>query len=48
MSLALLIGAFIPWVITPLLMLGGAFFYFERVERILHNLEVRKRKEDPA
>ncbi len=31
--LALLISAFIPWAITPLLMLGGAFLCFEGVEK---------------
>ncbi|SUG47215.1 integral membrane protein [Salmonella enterica subsp. arizonae] len=34
--LALLISAFIPWAITPLLMLGGAFLCFEGVEKVLH------------
>lgn len=46
--LALLISAFIPWAITPLLMLGGAFLCFEGVEKVLHSLEARKHKEDPA
>ena len=32
---ALLISAFVPWLITPLLMLGGAFLCFEGVEKIL-------------
>ena len=45
--LALLISAFIPWAITPLLMLGGAFLCFEGVEKVLHSLEARKHKEDP-
>lgn len=27
--LALIISAFIPWAITPLLMIGGAFLCFE-------------------
>ncbi len=46
--LALLISAFIPWAITPLLMIGGAFLCFEGVEKVLHTLESRKQKEDPA
>jgi predicted DNA repair protein MutK len=33
---ALAISAFIPWLITPLLMLGGGFLCFEGVEKILH------------
>ena len=46
--LALLISAFIPWAITPLLMVGGAFLCFEVVEKVLHSLEARKHKEDPV
>lgn len=45
--LALLICAFIPWAITPLLMVGGAFLCFEGVEKVLHSLQARKHKEDP-
>ncbi len=45
--LALLISAFIPWAITPLLMFGGAFLCFEGVEKVLHSLQARKHKEDP-
>jgi len=45
--LALLISAFLPWAITPLLMLGGAFLCFEGVEKVLHTLHSRKHKEDP-
>ena len=33
---ALAISAFIPWLITPLLMLGGAFLCFEGFEKISH------------
>jgi len=33
---ALLLSAFIPWIITPLLMLGGAFLCFEGFEKIAH------------
>lgn len=33
---ALLISAVAPWLITPLLMLGGAFLCFEGAEKILH------------
>lgn len=35
---ALLISAFIPWLITPLLMLGGAFLCFEGFEKVWHKL----------
>ncbi len=34
--LALLISAFAPWLITPLLMAGGLFLCFEGVEKLLH------------
>ena len=33
---ALLISAFIPWLITPLLMLGGAFLCYEGFEKLAH------------
>ena len=33
---ALLISAFIPWLITPLLMCGGAFLCYEGFEKLAH------------
>lgn len=33
---ALLLGAFAPWAITPMLMLGGAYLCYEAAEKILH------------
>ncbi|SMC29301.1 hypothetical protein SAMN02745857_03749 [Andreprevotia lacus DSM 23236] len=33
---ALLISAFIPWAITPLLMVGGAYLCFEGFEKLWH------------
>lgn len=33
---ALLISAFLPWLITPLLMLGGAYLCYEGVEKLAH------------
>jgi predicted DNA repair protein MutK len=33
---ALAISALLPWAITPLLMIGGAFLCFEGVEKLLH------------
>ncbi len=33
---ALAIGAFVPWLVTPLLMLGGAFLCFEGFEKLAH------------
>lgn len=35
---ALLLGALLPWAITPLLMLGGAYLCYEGVEKIWHLL----------
>lgn len=34
--MALLISAFIPWLITPLLMIGGAYLCYEGSEKVLH------------
>jgi uncharacterized protein len=33
---ALAISAFLPWAVTPLLMLGGAFLCFEGFEKVVH------------
>ena len=35
---ALAIGAFVPWAITPLLMVGGAFLCYEGFEKLAHRL----------
>ena len=42
---ALLISAFIPWLITPLLMLGGAYLCFEGIEKLAHVFMERDKKE---
>jgi predicted DNA repair protein MutK len=34
--IALLLSAFVPWIIIPLLMLGGAFLCFEGFEKVAH------------
>ncbi|RVT40685.1 DUF808 domain-containing protein [Sphingobium algorifonticola] len=36
---AIAISAFIPWALTPLLMLGGAFLCFEAAEKLLEKLQ---------
>lgn len=41
---ALIISVFTPWLITPLLMLGGAFLCFEGVEKLVHTF-LHKQKE---
>lgn len=40
--LALLISAFAPWAITPLLMIGGAYLCYEGFEKVYHSLMHRK------
>ena len=42
--LALLIGRFAPWAITPLLMIGGLFLCFEGVEKLHHAYAHRHKK----
>ena len=44
---ALLISAFIPWAVTPLLMLGGAFLCFEGFEKLAHKF-LHSKAEDEA
>lgn len=34
---ALLVSSFLPWLITPLLMLGGLYLCFEGAEKLLHS-----------
>lgn len=36
LPVALLLSAFAPWAISPLLMLGGAYLCFEGAEKVLH------------
>jgi len=43
--LALVISAFAPWAITPLLMIGGAYLCFEGVEKVFHYLHTRRHPE---
>ena len=38
---ALLISAFAPWAITPLLMIGGLFLCFEGAEKLVHKFQHR-------
>ena len=41
---AMLISAFIPWAVTPLLMFGGLFLCFEGFEKLHHSYSHRKEK----
>ena len=44
--LALLLSAFVPALITPLLMIGGVYLCFEGVEKLLHKFLHRNEHED--
>ena len=43
---ALLLSAFVPWVVIPLMMIGGAFLCFEGVEKLAHKLLHSKAEDD--
>ena len=43
---ALLISAFVPWLIVPLLLLGGAFLCFEGAEKLVHRFLHRSDEDD--
>jgi hypothetical protein len=45
LPIGLLLSAFLPWAITPILMAGGAFLCFEGAEKIIHKLS---HKQDTA
>jgi len=44
---ALAISAFVPWLVTPLLMVGGAYLCFEGFEKLAHKL-LHSKAEDQA
>ncbi|MDS1135269.1 DUF808 domain-containing protein [Nitratireductor indicus] len=46
LPLALLLSAFAPWLITPLLMFGGAYLCFEGAEKLVHVFHPEKGHED--
>ena len=43
---ALLLSAFLPWAVIPLMMIGGAFLCFEGVEKLAHKLLHSKAEDD--
>lgn len=43
---ALAISAVAPWLVTPLLMIGGAFLCYEGFEKVAHKLLHTKREDD--
>jgi predicted DNA repair protein MutK len=45
---ALAISAFLPWLVIPLLMIGGAFLCFEGVEKLVHKLLHPEENQDAA
>lgn len=45
---ALLISAFLPWAVVPLLMVGGAYLCFEGLEKVLHHFSPQKETEHQA
>ncbi len=44
---ALAISAWLPWAVTPLMMIGGAFLCYEGVEKLAHKL-LHSREDDAA
>lgn len=44
---ALLLTAFLPWAITPLLMLGGAYLCFEGVEKLIEAVSGHETPDEP-
>ena len=42
---ALAIGTWLPWLVTPLLMVGGAFLCFEGAEKLVHKFLHKKEHE---
>ena len=44
---ALAISAFLPWAVTPLLMVGGLFLCYEGFEKVAHTL-LQRREDDEA
>lgn len=45
LPIGLILSAFLPWAITPILMAGGAFLCFEGAEKVIHKLS---HKQDTA
>lgn len=48
MPAALLLSAFLPWAITPILMIGGAYLCFEGAEKVLEKFAKAKDGEEEA
>ena len=46
LPVALLLSALLPWAITPLLMLGGAYLCFEGAEKVWHSISDKEHSLD--
>ena len=42
LPVALLLSQFVPWLLTPILMLGGAYLCYEATEKIWHAITARR------
>lgn len=42
---ALVLGYFVPWIITPILMIGGSYLCFEGFEKV-HSILIKKNKDE--
>ncbi|MCE7913446.1 MAG: DUF808 domain-containing protein [Nitrosomonas sp. PRO4] len=45
---ALIVSLFIPWLVTPLLMVGGAYLCYEGFEKLAHRFFLKHKNEDLA
>lgn len=48
LPLAFLLSAYAPWLIVPILLLGGAYLSYEGMEKIIHALTHKKKPDKPA
>ncbi len=46
LPIALLLNAFAPWALTPILMIGGAYLCFEGAEKIVHKITSDSHEEE--
>ena len=48
LPVALLLSELLPWLLTPILMLGGAYLCFEGAEKVWHAIRARRGHHDAA
>ncbi len=48
LPIALLLSQFVPWALTPILMLGGSYLCFEGMEKVWEKLSHSSHEEKPA